>query len=134
MRFTILGEPVAKGRPKLTNFGGHARAYTPAKTRMAESSIRAQIVNQLPRGFKPFEQPIFMTICIYKSKPKSARKTDVYPSRKPDLDNYIKTVLDAMNTVVFKDDALVCEIRAQKAYDSKPRIEIEIGEYLYKAK
>jgi Holliday junction resolvase RusA-like endonuclease len=134
MKLTILGDPVAKGRPKLTSFGGHARAYTPAKTRMAEDHIRSQIANQLPKGFVPFACPIWITIGIYKSKPKHAKKTDIYPSRRPDLDNYIKTVLDAMNMVVFQDDALICSIKAQKDYDAIPRIEIEINEYLYKVK
>jgi len=129
MKFCVLGEPIPKGRPKLTSFGGHARAYTPARTRMAENHIRSQIVSQLPEGFKPFDCPLNMFINIFKTKPKSTPKKIMLPSKKPDLDNYIKTVMDAMNTVVFVDDALVCGIVATKNFSDSARIEIEVIEW-----
>ena len=43
----MMIEPVAKGRAKMTTFGGHARAYTPAKTRNAEAEVRISIRENL---------------------------------------------------------------------------------------
>jgi len=129
MKFVILGEPVPKGRPHLSSFGGHARAYTPAKTRKAEDNMRAQIVNQLPKDWIPYnETPLSIHIFIFRSKPKSISKKRIFPVTKPDLDNFIKSILDAMNSVVFRDDSIVCKIEALKNYDDIPRIEIWVDE------
>jgi len=126
MKFTILGEPVPKGAMKAVFAKGFMHKYVPAKTRNAMADMRAQIVSQLPAEWQPYDCPLALHIQIYKSKPKSAKKTDKWPSKRPDTDNYLKTILDAMNTVVFKDDALVCYIEATKMYDEKPRVEIWI--------
>jgi Holliday junction resolvase RusA-like endonuclease len=128
MKLTILGEPIAKGRPRLTTFGGHARAYTPKATRDAETNIRAQIVNQLPKDYIPAAGAIFVNILIHRRKPTSTPKKVRHAIKKPDLDNYLKTVLDAMNTIVFKDDSQIITIHASKVFGDKPRIEIDIGE------
>jgi Holliday junction resolvase RusA-like endonuclease len=129
MDFIILGEPVAKGRPKISSFGGHARAYTPKKTRDAEANIRSQIVQQLPNGFIPFKDALSISIEVYRSKPKSKPKRVTHPTTKPDLDNYLKTILDAMNTVVFEDDSQIISINAKKEYGI-PKIKIEIKEVI----
>jgi Holliday junction resolvase RusA-like endonuclease len=126
MKFTILGEPVPKGRPIITTANGYARSYTPKKTRDAEGNMRAQIVSQLPKGWKLFDEPISIFMFIFRSKPKSAKKSDRYPSRRPDLDNFIKSMMDSMNGVVFKDDACICRIEATKLYSEIPRIEVWI--------
>lgn len=120
MQFIIKGEPVPKGRPKLTSFGGHARAYTPAKTREAEQNIRAQIVQQLPKGFMPMQGAIAMRAVFVLTKPKSVKR--IYPSVKPDADNLLKALLDAMNTVVFRDDAQIVHITATKEYGNPETI------------
>ena len=46
--------------------------------------------------------------------------------KKPDLDNLAKLILDAMNGLVFRDDALICELNLVKKYSTLPRIEITI--------
>ena len=125
LRFEILGEPVAKGRPRLTSFGGHARAYTPKKTRDAEDNIRAQVVRALPVGWRPIETAICVRIIIRRTKPVSIPKSKPFPTQKPDIDNYVKSVLDAMNSVVFKDDAQIVLLEASKHYGI-PSIFVEI--------
>lgn len=128
MRFVIKGEPVPKGRPKLSTWGGYARAYTPKKTREAEESIRAQIIKQLPNGFSIMEGAVLLRIVVARTKPKSSPKTKIYPTQKPDLDNYIKTVLDAMNKIVFCDDSQVCYLVAKKEF-GKPETVIDVEEH-----
>lgn len=127
LQFTIKGEPVAKGRPVITTIGGYARTYTPKKTRDAENNMRAQIVQQLPEGFAPLLTPLHVHIYITRGKPKSARKKDIYPVKKPDLDNHIKSVLDAMNTVVFRDDSQIIRLFAEKSF-GVPEVKIDVEE------
>lgn len=48
--------------------------------------------------------------------------------KKPDIDNYVKALLDSLNGLAFSDDGQVAEIHAVKRYSLKPRIEFEMTE------
>ena len=54
---------------------------------------------------------------------------NISPTKKPDADNIIKIVLDAMNNFAFKDDTQVTKLEIEKKYDNTPRIYIKIEEY-----
>jgi Holliday junction resolvase RusA-like endonuclease len=54
----------------------------------------------------------------------------VFPNVKPDLDNVVKAVLDALNGVVYLDDAQVVNLVATKRYATEPRVEVYIFEKL----
>ena len=43
------------------------------------------------------------------------------PTAKPDLDNFLKAALDAINGIVVTDDAQVIEIDARKIYGVAPK-------------
>jgi Holliday junction resolvase RusA-like endonuclease len=47
---------------------------------------------------------------------------EIAPTARPDLDNYIKAALDAINTIVVTDDAQVVEIRARKQFSDQPKL------------
>lgn len=133
-KFTIYGEPVAKGRPKPTTIAGHAVMYTPTKTRKAENNLRAQALPFKPES--PLTQPIHILMDIYVKMPKaSKRKTSdmlsglMRPAKRPDIDNYVKLVLDALNGIFYVDDNQVVELHARKWYSDTPRIEITIGDW-----
>ena len=48
--------------------------------------------------------------------------------QKPDIDNLVKFVLDAMNHTIFNDDKAVVSITAKKIYSLQPQTVIEIKE------
>jgi Holliday junction resolvase RusA-like endonuclease len=50
----------------------------------------------------------------------------VLPSRKPDIDNVLKIVLDALNGVAYKDDSRVVSVSGRKIYSMTPKIVIEM--------
>lgn len=51
------------------------------------------------------------------------------PANRGDLDNYLKALLDALNTRAYHDDKQIVELHAYKAVDrANPRVEIEIQE------
>ena len=50
----------------------------------------------------------------------------IYVDKRPDIDNYIKAILDCSNEILFKDDGQVAALSSQKLYSLNPRIEIEI--------
>ena len=60
-----------------------------------------------------------------KAKKLQAEQREIYPG-KPDIDNVAKIVLDALNGVVFEDDAQVHALRVFKAYGD-PCLSVEVS-------
>lgn len=127
VHFTIPGEPVAKGRPRMTRTG---RAYTPSKTRLYEGYIqdlwKKKTVAELPTGL-PLRVCVDAFFSIPKSMSKKARKAlDGAPhTKKPDADNVAKAVLDALNGLAFDDDSRICDLTITKRYTLEdPRVEV----------
>jgi Holliday junction resolvase RusA-like endonuclease len=97
--FTVPGEPIAKGRPRF----GKGHTYTPKKTVDAEKHI-AQCFNvKYPRHKVLAVSDFEVTVNFYSATP-----------RKMDLDNLVKTFLDALNGLIWDDDKQVCRIHAVK--------------------
>nr|WP_080147521.1 RusA family crossover junction endodeoxyribonuclease [Staphylococcus epidermidis] len=51
-----------------------------------------------------------------------------YKRTKPDIDNLIKTVLDAANNRLWKDDNQIVEIYSFKQYAEQPKIILKLEE------
>jgi Holliday junction resolvase RusA-like endonuclease len=125
------GEPVGKGRPRFSRQTGHA--YTPEKTARFEERLAWAAQSTMNRA-PLLEGALHMTVVAYFSVPssKSAKwKTDalahrVRPTKKPDIDNIIKGVADALNKVVYVDDTQIVSLNTRKFYSDRPRIEISI--------
>ena len=133
VRIVVRGEPFGKGRPKLGVVAGHAHAFTPAKTRTKEGIITTAATDAM-NGRPPFSAPLCFSLVAVMAVPQSwsqkrkraALAGEELPAKRPDLDNCLKAVLDAMNTVVFTDDALIVEIRARKVYGQVPQTIVEV--------
>lgn len=129
MGFEILGIPVAKARPRI----GRGRAYTPRKTKDHEQLLSWEILSQFKKQWEdgPLSVALWVEIVFYLPTPKK-KKYD-YPQTRPDLDNYVKTVMDAMNGIVYEDDSQVVKIVAEKVFTTPaygpPRTIIKIGVY-----
>lgn len=120
IKFTVYGEPVAKGRPRFTKRGF---AYTPKKTREAQDNFLAQAVKHKPK--KPLKGALRVIMKCYKPKPKSKPKKVKYWITRPDLDNFVK-ILDSLNGVFWIDDSQIIKIEASKEYGEPARTEITI--------
>lgn len=71
MRIIVPGEPVGKGRPRLTRAG---HAYTPQKTRVYEQKIRAAYYAQTCG--ERLTGPLVLTVTAYMQIPRSANRAD----------------------------------------------------------
>ena len=132
LRFEVPGEPRGKGRPRFNRNTGSA--YTDSETRAYEDKI----VAYYRKSFKGFRWPdstfISVVVTAHYPIPKRATKAAVaamqaktlLPSRKPDIDNVLKVVLDALNGVAYKDDSRVVSVAAKKVYSFEPKLEIEM--------
>lgn len=115
MLLKLETEPVPKGRAKTIMRGGKVWSFTPQATKDAEAIIRALVQQQVLDAF-PQHTPLSMTVTFYRTKLPHILKSETIPVRKPDLDNYIKTVLDALNGIAFPDDAQISTIIARKRW------------------
>lgn len=133
IEFVVQTIPVAKGRPRVAVVNGRARGYTPKRTANAEAGIRQSVAAQLPHGWTPMTGPLSLDLTVWLSPPASAPKRDhgiALPFRRPDLDNYVKTLADALDQLVWKDDAQVVDIAARKRYawdGQPPRWVVRVG-------
>lgn len=130
-QLTIDGVPVAKGRPRLGRYG----TYTPKKTQEYEEYVKMCWVAKYG-SIQPSEQSLEVNIVFYLPIPKSVNKKQraemldgrIKHTKKPDIDNLIKSVLDALNGIAYSDDSKIIKVAAEKQYSEKPRTEIQISE------
>lgn len=50
------------------------------------------------------------------------------PAKKPDIDNLLKAVLDALNGKAYHDDNQIVDISAKKLYSNEPKTVVFISE------
>lgn len=131
--FVIPGAPTGKGRPRVATVGGHARAVTPAKTRSREGIV-ASLAMDAMFGRVATARPVEVSIAIEApiptswSRRKKAEAVGKPCSVKPDIDNVVKLVLDAINGIVFVDDKQVVSLVASKIYSETARTTVQITE------
>ena len=129
--FFIPGEPVAQGRPRMSSINGHARMYDAPKSAQYKNMV-SMIASQKIANHELFDKAVAVILTVHKSIPQSWSKKkqtqalsgEIHPTSKPDLDNYIKAVLDGMNGIVFKDDSLVTNVTAGKIYSPTPGVSV----------
>ncbi len=135
MRFEVFGEVIGKGRPRFTRSG---RTYTPKKTSGYERTIKTAYLNKYTYLSK---KSLRIKICAYLEVAKShskVKKTKMLNNllqctKKPDIDNIVKVVLDALNKVAYQDDTQVVELVAIKRWSNESRLKViieEIGEMI----
>lgn len=132
IELVIEGEPVAKGRPKLSRYG----TYTPKKTKDYEELVKKAWNESKYADFEPLETAIKISVVFYRGIQKSGSKQIkdaknkglILPTIKPDIDNYMKSILDGLNGLAYVDDSQVCSIKASKMYSAYPRVEVVVEE------
>jgi Holliday junction resolvase RusA-like endonuclease len=138
IKFEIPGEPTPKARPRFRIIGkGKAQrvmTYNTAETVQAEKKVSCYFLKHHP-GFRPLEaEPLRVSVTAIHSIPKSWTKkrkqeciTVMQPKiTRPDGDNILKLVTDALNGVAYKDDGLITEMNIKKFYGSEPMTIVEI--------
>ena len=126
IRFEILGQPIAKQRPRVTRSG---IAYTPSKTVNYEALVK-YTYQSLYGHREPILGHIEATIIAIFPIPKSysKKKTEELLNghnnydKKPDCDNLAKIVLDALNGIAYKDDSQVTSLHIYKEYGTQPKV------------
>lgn len=128
--FTIPVPPSGKERPRLT---GKGAVYTPAKTKAYENFIKGCYIEQC--GDVSFgDKSIKMLVKAYvspltkfrKAEKEAALRGELKPIGKPDADNILKALLDALNELAYDDDRYIYKIEVERIYSERPRTEVTI--------
>ncbi|MQS44267.1 RusA family crossover junction endodeoxyribonuclease [Companilactobacillus mishanensis] len=138
IQLTIDGDPVPAARPRVTRWG----TYTPPKYKKYKDYVSLSYKNKFHDN-RYFEKgrPIKISIEFFRPIQKSVSKKEyarrlkntVRPIMKPDIDNYIKAILDGLNGLAWCDDSQIVSIESSKYYSNFPRVEIEISDLKTKA-
>lgn len=135
IRFTVPGEPKGKARPRIfTNKAGESQAVTPQDTLSYENLVRWIFNNTMES--KKLNGEIEAKIVAMYSIPKSMTKKNrqlidegkLHPTKKPDLDNVAKIILDSLNKIAFDDDSQVTRLIVEKHFSDEPRVEVTLRE------
>ena len=84
----------------------------------------------------PLEGPLHLSVEFVLPRPKRLltkrwRELLVWHDKKPDCDNLLKAVKDALNNLAWRDDSQVCQVYVEKRYaaaDEMPHARIEVQE------
>lgn len=133
--FEIPGPPQGKARARtfFNNRSGHMASITPEKTVLYENYIKL-CYQQETQNYT--ERPVHIEIGATFEPPKSATKAQrqamlnglIRPSKKPDIDNIAKVILDALNGIAYKDDTQVISLKIYKKYGEKANVSVLIKE------
>lgn len=140
MKIEVYGQPLGKERPRATSFGGHAHIYTPKKTQSYEAKFASKWVEmysatQLKGALEVIITAYFPLLKGDYKKDGSPTKSGLRklngedkPTKKPDLDNIAKAVLDGLNGVAFVDDSQVIRLVVEKHYSEQPKVIVWVNE------
>jgi Holliday junction resolvase RusA-like endonuclease len=116
----IPEKPIAQPRQRFTKRGAYVRAYTPAK----------HPVNAYKKAIKEaYNGPLFKnpTVSITFMISIKSKKLGIH-TKKPDLDNLAKSVLDALNGIAWADDSNIHTLHLKKVYSNMPAIVLKVVE------
>lgn len=142
IEIVVPGSPVGKARARsTTSRGGRAIHYTPNGTRRWEALVRGLAHDAMLRAGQrddqglplPFTAPMHVTISIEQAVPagwpawkrRMALALELDPTVKPDSSNVAKSVEDALNGVVWHDDAQVVACITGKRYGPAAQVRVE---------
>lgn len=136
MRFIVEGKPQGKARARTfyNARAGKMQSMTPEQTKSYEDLIRWKY--KAAGGQYMGEKVLQVHIEAYYPTPKAFSKAKINdaivgkirPTTKPDCDNIIKVVLDALNGVAYYDDKQVVCVSCNKYYGKDGYLSIKIDE------
>lgn len=131
VNFAVYGAPEPKHRHRsFKTKGGTIQQYADPRNAPVEDKLRRAFVERVGADWKPHEGPVKLAVSagfpVPKSRPKwmhrlvEDEKGMAPHTVRPDLDNIVKMVCDALSGIAWRNDTQVYEIRASKWYHPVP--------------
>ena len=119
---TIYGMPQPKGSTRAFKRGPRiiVTSDNPSLAKW-ESLIRFEANRVIRQDPRLFEGPVRLLVTFYIPRPPSvSAKARPSPTVKPDCSKLVRAAEDPLSGVLFRDDAQVCRIVAEKVYTDGP--------------
>lgn len=139
VQFTVPGKPQGKARARTFYNPGLNRhmSVTPENTVLYENLIKDRYLQNCHGAYMEPGTPVILRIKARfmptRSTPKRKRlqmlSGELLPLKKPDMDNVVKVVADALNGVAYKDDTQIVMVEAAKSYSETEGLDITVEEY-----
>ncbi len=132
--FIIYGEPKGKGRPRFSTVNGYVKTRTPEDTVSYENLVKLMYQKDCREPMYEPHVPVVMHIDAQYSIPKSTSKKKslqmlkgvIRPTKKPDIDNLCKIIMDSLNKVAYHDDSQIVEVKVTKHYSALPKVVVQM--------
>ena len=131
-KFEIYEKAIGKERPRYS--AKTHRMYTPTRTNTFEEKVKNAFLSKYNIQTGPTEKPLEAIIKVQFAPPESLSKkkknTLLFTpyDKKPDCDNLAKSILDALNGLVYKDDKQITYLSIEKLYGEENKIEVDLEE------
>lgn len=129
IEIVLAGAPMGKQRVRVRKDG---HAYTPERTVTFEGRLAFAAQNVM--GVRPLlDGPLIVDLSVLLPVPVSkpakwkaaALAGEIRPTAKPDADNFAK-MLDALNLIVWVDDAKIVRLTVDKFYSERPAFALRV--------
>ncbi len=116
--FDAIGKPEPQGSAKAFVRGGRAHITSDNTGLRFWRNIVAEAARQAmgERNLVDRPEPVRVNIVFRLSRPASLPKRQSYATKKPDIDKLVRSSLDGMTGVVWRDDSQVIELTVRKQY------------------
>ena len=130
--FTFDIEPVPQLRPRVSTRGGYVRVYDPPRVKQFKKLLHDLASEQYTRP--PLTGALSVELVFYRPVQRSLSNAEHQrrlsneskPVVKPDTDNYLKATLDALNGVLWHDDAQIIKLIGEKRYSETGKITVSV--------
>ena len=134
VKFEVPGPAIGKQRPRFVRRGSDVSTYTPQRTMDYQKKV-IKAYNEVAKG-KKLSGSIKADICAVYEPPKSVSKKkrqemiegEIPYTKKPDIDNIAKSVLDGLNKIAYEDDSSVDEIHVYKTYGEEAKCYVKLSD------
>lgn len=136
IQYTVVGIPKPQARPKVfhkTLKSGRDFVHTYSPKSDWFHLVYTETLKQKEKLKNRFSGALRLNLLFYLPIPKSfskkKRENLMYVSKRPDVDNLAKAVMDAMNnTGIWEDDSQIARLDIVKAYGEEPKCVITLIE------
>lgn len=136
IEFKVEGKAVPQPRPRVVRMrNGQTRAYNSEKSVVYKRIVKAAALSEMNKQqLTMTDRPLAMRLTFVFTPPKSYTKKkleavksgELRYTKKPDLDNLAKSILDALNGTVYRDDSQIITLSINKEYGHTDHVAVKI--------
>lgn len=136
IEFKVEGRPVPQPRPRVYRTAtGKSKAVNSRQSINYKRIVKYAALSEMNKQrLTMTDRPLAMRLMFVFSPPKTYTKKkleavksgELRYTKLPDADNLAKSVMDALNNVIYKDDSQIVELTVNKEYGNTDHVAVKI--------